>query len=84
MQNQFFNNRSNAERLSKKLNDWYGVNAIAKHNEDYSSIIVNGLEFTVSNSKQFDKNNGQFSLRYDSRLIDINKMYSLVNNSKNQ
>jgi hypothetical protein len=84
MQNQFFNNRTNAERLSKKLINWYGVNPTVKHNEDYSEILVNGLKFTVSNSKQFDKHNAQFSLRHDSRLIDCTKMYSLVNNSKNQ
>jgi hypothetical protein len=81
MQNNFFSHQSVSQRLAKKLQDWYKVSTEVIHNLDKSSIIVNGLTFTVSRCKQFDKHNGQFSLTHNSKLIEVTQMYSLVNNT---
>ena len=81
MKNPFFNNKSNAERLSKKLINWYGAKSTTKHLTDHSEIHVNDMVFIVSKSEQFDISNGQFSLTFNSKPIDCTKMYSLVNNS---
>ena len=80
MTNPFFNNKSNAERLSNKLINWYGANSITKHLPEHSEIHVNNLIFIVSKSKQFDKSNGAFSLTFNSKPIECTQMYSLVNN----
>ena len=85
MKNKFFSHQSVSQRLAKKLQDWYNVSTEVIHNSDSSNIITNGLTFTVSRCKQFDKWNGQFSLFYNSKLIEITEMYSLVNKtSKNK
>ena len=85
MQIKFFSHQSVSQRLSKKLEDWYNVSTEVIHNSDSSEIITNGLTFIVSRCKQFDSNNGQFSLTHNSKLIEVTEMYSLVNKtSKNK
>ena len=77
-----FSHKSVSQRLSKKLQDWYGVTTTINHFEDSSTIEVNGLLFMVSRCKQFDKTNGQFTLTYNGKLIECTQMYVLVKQSR--
>jgi hypothetical protein len=82
MKKSFFNNQTNAERLSKKLINWYGAKSIVKHSENHSEIHVNNMVFVVSDSIQIDKGNGCFRLTHNSKPIEFTTMYDLVNSSK--
>ena len=77
-----FTNARNALLLANKLKNWYGVTAEVKHFELHSSITVSDLEFTVSSSKLFDKQNGSFRLAYKGKAIECTQMYKLVQNLK--
>lgn len=81
MQNKLFGHQAVSRRLSKKLQDWYNVLVTVNHYLDTSDIIINDLTFTISRCKQFDSNNGQFSLIHNSKLIECTEMYKLVNKS---
>ena len=76
-----FSHQSVSQRLSKKLEEWYSVKPQVTHLEETSTILVNDLLFTVSRCRQFDKTNGQYSLTHNGKLIEYNKMNSLVNQS---
>lgn len=82
MENKFFSHQSVSQRLSKKLQDWYGVSPTINHSNDTSDIEVNGLTFIVSRCKQFDNSNGQFILTHNGKLIECTKMYTMVKESK--
>lgn len=82
MQIEFFSHQAVSQRLSKKLQDWYSVNPVVTHSENTSTIKVNGLKFEVSRCKQFDKQNGQFTLTHKGKIIECTQMYIMVKQSK--
>lgn len=75
--NRFTNSRI-AQLLANKMFDWYGVDTIVKHFELHSSITIGDMEFSVSNSRLFDTNNGQFLLTYKGVHMNSSQMYKLV------
>lgn len=78
MKSKFFGHQAVSQRLSKKLQDWYGAKTTVTHEADSSTLQVNGLLFTVSHCQQYDSQNGGFRLTQDGKTIDISRMYGQV------
>ena len=78
MESKFFGHQAVSQRLSKKLQDWYGATTTVTHGVDSSTLQANGLTFIISHCRQYDSHNGGFRLTQNGKLIDINRMYGQV------
>ena len=78
MESKTFGHQAVSQRLSKKLQDWYGATTTVTHGAEESTLQANGLTFIVSHCRQYDRQNGGFRLSQNGRPIDITTMYGQV------
>ena len=78
MESKTFGHQAVSQRLSKKLQDWYGATTTVTHGAEESTLETAGLTFTVSHCRQYDRQNGGFRLSQNGRPIDITTMYGQV------